>query len=398
MIFSLPLNTQLGHLEIVDVYQYYDFPRIFLCKNRTNVQFLVLSTYDDFDEFEWLYLPVSNDRIISILSQRITLRHAFSSPEDEFLYTVSSNFDGKSTVYSVLAEEVPDEDLPKDNVYLECDGLEVSMGFGAVDAQEAARASRRETYNLHLYPADSRTPELELKGFGVLLTTFQSLADALGQYCKGKPTASGAIPSEVLSETRFKATQIFDGSFGIQFKSDITSDLFNGSLASDVLQELTGLLSVSSDDVEVTKKLHQLEARVASKYKSFLKSLMYLDSPLKVEWGSPCEGRGGALRLDKKSISSALELVSKIEKDMSEPIKFKAELLGLDIKTKAFRVIDLANGESYSGKVSDEYVAEISLKKIKGVYHVALKRIVETNLSSGFEHEKWILTSLEEVE
>ncbi|MGL4581259.1 MAG: DUF6575 domain-containing protein [Shewanella xiamenensis] len=393
-MLNLPKNTILGNLRIETVLQFYDIPRLFSCTNNSGAKFIALSVFDDYEIFKWLYLPVSADRFSSIVNKGIFLRDAFLSPEDGFLYEVESNFSGESTVRHVFPEQVPSDDLPEENVHLESKE-NVYVGLGVIDADLAAESSRRETFNLHFYPWDTKLPEIDVTDLGGILTSFQELANALGQYCKGDVTLKGAIPADILEATKFRATQIFEGSFGLQLKSKSMSDLFHSSLASDVLLELTNLIESRDNEDCISNKLHELKGRVASKYRSFLRAVSKLDSPMKLHWGSPNSERGRVLSLSKQEIKKAFDLVSKIDIDMSDSVTFRAELLGLDVMTKRYRVRHFSDNEDYSGKILDESLEAVRHSEINGIYNVTLKKIIETNFSSGAEYTKWALVALE---
>lgn len=395
-MLNLPKNTILGNLRIETVFQFYDIPRLFSCTNNSGVKFIALSVFDDYEIFKWLYLPVSADRFSSIVNKGIFLRDAFLSPEDGFLYEVESNFSGESTVRHVFPEQVPSDDLPEENIHLESKES-VHVGLGVIDAELAAESSRRETFNLHFYPWDTKLPEIDVTDLGGILTSFQELANAIGQYCKGDVTLKGAIPADILEATKFRATQIFEGSFGLQLKSKSMSDLFHSSLASDVLLELTNLIESRDNEDCISNKLHELKGRVASKYRSFLRAVSKLDSPMKLHWGSPNSERGRVLSLSKQEIKKAFDLVSKIDIDMSDSVTFRAELLGLDVMTKRYRVRHLSDNEDYSGKILEGSLEVVRHSEINGIYNVTLKKIIETNFSSGAEYTKWALVALESV-
>ncbi|WP_320055766.1 DUF6575 domain-containing protein [Desulfuromonas thiophila] len=392
-MLNLPTNTMLGQLHIETVFQFYDIPRLFTCSNKTGARFLALSVFDDYETFKWLYLPISSDRLSTLIGKGLMLRSAFLEPEDGYLYMVESKFDGKSSVFHIFPEQIDDHDLPEDGAYLESTE-KPQVGLGAIDADQAAEGSRRETYNLYLYPLDTMLPEIDARNLGGILTSFQELANALGQYCKNDVTLKGAIPADILEATKFRATQIFEGSFGIQLKSKSTSDLFYGSLASDALLELTNLIESRDNEENISNKLHELKGRVASKYRAFLREVSKLESPMKLHWGSPNKERGRVILLSKQEIRRAFELVSKINTDMSESVTFKAELLGLDLKTKRYRVRHLDDNEDYSGKILDESLDTVRHSEINGIYNVTLKKIIETNSSSGSEYTKWVLVDL----
>lgn len=226
-MFNLPQKTILGELRIIHTFQFFDIPRLFVCKNQSGTQYLVVSTFDDNELFEWLYLALSNDRLATIVNKGMSLLDAFILPEDGFLLQVSADFEGKSEVKHIFPEQVDAEDLPEKDVFLHIDNNTFFDNMPIeVDAKISAISSRRETYNFHLYPWDTQLPELELRGLGGLLISFQDLVDAIGQSCNGEATLKGAIPHHILSKTKFKAAHIFKGSFGIQFKSDSINDIF----------------------------------------------------------------------------------------------------------------------------------------------------------------------------
>lgn len=392
-MFSLPKNTILGYLQIEAIFQFYDIPRLFICSNNAGNKFLALSIFDDYDSFKWIYLPLSKDRLSTLINQAITLRQAFLEPEDNYVYLITSDFHGKADVTYLFPEQIEEDNLPQSEVYLKTN-KKINIGLGSTDANIAAKSSKRETYNIHFYPWDTQLPEIDAKNLGLVLTSFQDLADALGQFCTGETTLKGAIPVDITEAAKFRATQIFDGSFGIQLKSKAISDLFYNSLASDILLELTNLLETKDDEDSISNKLHKLKGRVASKYRIFLREVSKLDSPMKLHWGSPNQERGSIVLLTKQEIKKAFELVSKIDIDMSESVTFKSELLGLDVKTKRYRVRHLADNEDYSGKIADESLTKVEHSEINGIYNVTLKKVIETNFSSGLEYTKWILINL----
>jgi hypothetical protein len=395
-VFNLPKNTLLGKLRLESTFQFFDVPRLFTCLNQSGCRYLVLSTSDDYESFHWLYVPISSDRLSSLISQAITLKSAFTYPEDGYLFSVVSSFSGEAKIDYILPEQVEIEDLPEDGLFLDC-SERPPLGLGAVDVNVAANSSRRETCNFHFYPWDTKLPEMDVKDLGGILTSFQELSNALGQYCQGEVTLKGAIPADILEASRFRFTQVFEGSFGIQLRSKAHGDLFHNSLASDVLLELTNLLESRDDEDNISNKLRGLKGRVASKYKSFLKEIKKLDSPMKLDWGSVCESRSRSINLTKHEIRTAFELVSKIDVDMSESVSFRAELLGLDVATHRFRVKHLKDSEVYTGKIANDTLETVSHSEINGVYHITLKKIIETNSTSGLEYTKWLLIVLEAI-
>ncbi|WP_405121634.1 DUF6575 domain-containing protein [Pseudomonas petroselini] len=395
-MLSLPVSTQLGELTFFEVFEFFDFPRLFTCRNRSGSFFLVVSTYDDGERFEWLYLPISIDRINTLIDRRMNLNQAFLLPEDGYLAKVETNFYGVGLVEFIFPEQVPLDDLPTENAFLKSTTRK-KYGLGAIDAEEAALSSNRETYNIHLYPVDTNLPEIGIRSLGHMLITSQELVDALGQTVEGNVTVKGPIPAAVLDKTRLNACQIFEGSFGIQFKSNLNVELFSNSLLAESLQLMMVLMLAGDDEDQLSNQLHLLRARVTSKYRAFLKEVKMLGSPIKIEWGSPNKELSKSVTLSREQVDKAYEIVSQIEVDMSTEHVVIAELLGLDTRTNRYRLRTNDNVE-YSGKVLDEAVTSVRHSKINDMYKAVLKKAVQVSSMSGHETVRWLLVSLSKIE
>jgi hypothetical protein len=73
--------VQLGTLEVVEVYDYYDGPKFFTVRDVTG-RFYVVYWCDIENEAEgWLYLPISEHRLDDLRRKNISAHEAFSEPE-----------------------------------------------------------------------------------------------------------------------------------------------------------------------------------------------------------------------------------------------------------------------------------------------------------------------------
>jgi len=111
----LPKNTCLGELEIEEIYEFYDIPRLFSCKNRLGHIYLVISIEDLDDGWKWLYLPVSDSRLQKIRLGEITLRDSFKNAEEHSVYSVLIHTDDSimPEVKTVPSQDIPEEWLPE---------------------------------------------------------------------------------------------------------------------------------------------------------------------------------------------------------------------------------------------------------------------------------------------
>ena len=111
----LPERTILGHLEIIEVYDFYDKPVLFSCKNKSGLTFIVLCV-DSLNLAEvWLYSPVSSSRFENVIKGEVELRDIFVETEDAFVYQVEIPYeDGRDIIVkNIQCNEIPDEYLPE---------------------------------------------------------------------------------------------------------------------------------------------------------------------------------------------------------------------------------------------------------------------------------------------
>jgi hypothetical protein len=292
----IPKIPVLGNIVIDEVFEYYDFPRVFTCKNSTGNLYFALSIYDDDDRFEWLYLSISSFRKKAILENKISLHYAITNPEDNFLIKIES-FSDKSKPPKfeyIFPEQLSEDDLPSTDYILKSTRTSVILQYE--NPKLVASASRRETFDYRILP-DTDIHEVPARKLGNIIVSTQELIDALGQASTDKPTVRGPIPAELLQKTKINVSQFFQGSFGVQFSADQPSDLFNESTVQSALQELGNLFNAADSERDLSDKLHTLKGRVAAKYAKLLAELLDINSGLKLEWGSVDSQKGGKFSL-----------------------------------------------------------------------------------------------------
>ena len=113
MMGYLPQSTHLGKLELIEVYEFYDQPILFSCRNASDAIFMGVFADED-DNFEtWLYVGVSPHRFNQIRSGAIDLHDAFSEVEDGIIYQIKVPHDGQMPVsMPIPAPQIPDDMLP----------------------------------------------------------------------------------------------------------------------------------------------------------------------------------------------------------------------------------------------------------------------------------------------
>ncbi len=122
----LPQLTNLGKLDIIEIYVYYDRPCLFSCRNLTGHLFLAVWIDETKIEDIWLYVPISEGRFQSIRSGEIDLRDAFLKSEDSFVYKVIIPQENRPSIVETIQSDRLNEDwLPVAGEYLECETQEL---------------------------------------------------------------------------------------------------------------------------------------------------------------------------------------------------------------------------------------------------------------------------------
>ncbi|MBD2234069.1 hypothetical protein [Phormidium tenue] len=247
---------------------------------------------------------------------------------------------------------------------------------------QLAISEEREFINFSLKFENPFQREILSKKLGNLLTSFQSLVDALGQYANGNPSSLGPISTNVLAKVQMSVITTYEGSFGLRFASSATSEqieILEKPLVQRTLQELLDLLSIMDDDQKLKEKLVQLRKRSASNFRKFLVSLSDLDVDSSLSWGSPDTELGGNVYFSRVVVTKALLAVTRTIQETPDEIEILAEWIGGNKRTKRFEVHDIEGEETYSGSVASDALKYIELATISQIYKVRL--LIEPSLN-----------------
>ena len=106
--------SELGRLEIIEIYDYYDQPILFACKNAAGHLHLVVAA-DENDQYEtWLYVRVSAERLNLIRSGTIDLHDAFADSENGHLLQVKFFYNNPTLpqIEHLESNQIPEDMLP----------------------------------------------------------------------------------------------------------------------------------------------------------------------------------------------------------------------------------------------------------------------------------------------
>jgi hypothetical protein len=387
----IPTCTCLGELEIIEVFDFFDFPRLFSCHNKTGQIFLALSVEDEIDKATFIYTPISLSRYRLLASGDLKIRDAIKLAEDRFVFKVEFTPNGESAIMTLCAE-IPDAWLPEESEIIISN--ESSIAYrNDLSATDYAHSTLRETINFALKLPRNST-QVAARILGDFLGSFQELIDAIAQACAGEPTLRGSIPKSILDMSNFYVSNTYLSSFGIQLIANKQVDLFSDSLAGEAVEQLFRLISAKSDEILLREILQRLKGRAASKYRSFLESLLVTEGDLEASWGSPKETRGGELLMSRYDMQAAYHIVSILEQEVGEKIQIQCTLTNLHVRTRSFEICGLEDRKIYAGKLSEEAPKRIDHATMSESYIATLRRVVEVKSVSGEEKDKWLLLDL----
>lgn len=110
-----PTNSlTLDSIEIGEVFEYYDRPCLFSCRDRVGQDYLALWVDESDDAEVWLYVAVSPSRLDALKAGDVELRNAFLLSEAGTVLVVKESRDSQPrSIESITATEIPPEWLPK---------------------------------------------------------------------------------------------------------------------------------------------------------------------------------------------------------------------------------------------------------------------------------------------
>ena len=344
------LYTPLGCLEILDVFFYYDGPRIFTCKNKS-MEFLGF-LIDELEESDhWLFIPVSKIRVHEIKIGKISIREAITNAEDhlyEVQLPVIENF--KPTIEILLSKDIPDDYLPEENSY-------APLNSGAdyysdllpkpSTALEEAFESRRDIMDIAIEGGEEAY-ELGCHKLGETLTSIQYTLYALDP--RWDPSLRKP-PLAVVEDNTANVTSLFASSFGIRIKSKKSANVFDKTPATEAMNQFSGLLINSKNNETLQQSLRAINPRAVMWYQKFLNSVQSTSGSLKFEWASP-NSDSKSDSISKDQLDSAVELINE-NSETYDHMTVTGKLIAINLKRNTF-YIEGVDENDYSGNLSEQ--------------------------------------------
>jgi hypothetical protein len=392
MISFLPESTMLGKLEMIEVYDFYDKPTLFSCKNQSGQIFIVLWVDSSEVSDIWLYASVSSDRFKDTKKGKIELRDIFVNSEDAFVYKVITPYEENlnAEVSNIYCEQIEDDYLPMFGQVIEAEG-----NFKASNIEQVSHNKKREILDFTLQFAEEEAAEAPIGELGCILSSLQETIDAIGQIKLGK-SESHIIPNEVTKKTQIVISSVFSGSFGMRLEGTMYEEDFLGeSLLEQCVSEFIHLINLGANAEQLRAKLYILKQKTAFKYSAFLNALSRVKiSKLHIDWASPKTGlkESGDITLD--TVHDTLNIINNTKLKTEVEIQVNVKLTMVNYKSRTINVQEINSNKKYKCIISDSATRDVDTISKSFVYVATIQDYVILSPVVDKEKHEYELLSL----
>ena len=367
-ILNIP---ELGKLEIVEIYEYYDQPVLYSCKNASGHFYLVVAAAEDAQFLTWLCVAVSLERLNLIRSGKIDLHDAFTDSENPYAIQVKVPYEEQASVQTdfIQPNQIPEDMLP---IPGECLDLETEILPMLSDVEEIVKLRKQEILNLTLNSSEGTKTEAPIASLSKIFERLQNVINAIGMIC----LKSERITKDVKRKMQMSLSDVGTGSFIIQVTStEITQlDSQGYSYCGRVIEEFLKLLK-AGDNYEQLKELLTAKSKVAKNYIDFLKSLNGSVIGTKFEWVSPNPNQGGTAYLSASKMRKTIEVLEKSHEENLSTFIIDGTLIGAVLRSKTFEIKTAK--KTYKGHITSKAFETVRNATLGREYTAEIQEVTE---------------------
>ncbi|MET9265499.1 DUF6575 domain-containing protein [Amycolatopsis sp. NPDC004079] len=396
----LPEGTPLGDLRIVETFAFYDGPRIFSAISGTG-QFYVAVWVDSSDESDtWIYVPVSEGRLIMVRSGGMSLRDAMQHSEGVVYEVELAAVPGDGIVDKVspiYAGGLPEEWLPDSDFSVKLPTPTLPPMSDANQLELAATQEHRTHVRIRVMLPEFTRTEAPVQTVGKILVATQNVYDNLGYRLQSdEPPTRGKVPSEISSQMAASVTQLSAASFVVELASGQLDDIFGDSLFAQATRQLMSILSQDFAAPELTQSVRELKVRAAKSFRSFVEKLAESNADVAIA----AAGSGFPHQLATLSSDRIQDLLSRLRnlvpKEEVEIIRGRMRLFSIDEHRRRFGLRDVSDSDpvDYEGRIDERAEYAATHATINSIYEVAIEATTILDESVGEEKVTYRLVQL----
>jgi hypothetical protein len=338
--------------DIIEVFDFYDEPVLFVCRNPVGTAYLVMLADLQTDSKSWLCVPMSETRFRAVRRGDLDFYTAFRDSEARYAARVtrSAGFVGIIEEFEeVEIARLADDDLPAPGERVQG---KAELETPLEPIVSVARAERADIVRMRLSMSGGRRGASSLL-LGSVLTTTQRSLNAIGQSLpesRPKRTPRGAANPHELG-----VVATFTGSFGIEFRAAATSDLLYESPIVPVLGRFFDVLRASHDRSasELEDLAKQLKRRSVSNIRTFMAGLLGNVEQVDTLWGRPNETEPRRALLTAGDADFCLAVLSRTVPEEPDRFVVRGRLVAFNTRTKHYEIFDEEEMRKFSGRTDD---------------------------------------------
>ena len=386
-ILNIP---ELGKLEIIEVYEYYDQPVLYSCKNASGHFYLVVAAAEDAQFLTWLCVAASTERLNLIRSGKIDLHDAFVNSENPYAIQVRVPYEEHASVQTdfIQSNQIPEDMLPMPG---ECLDLETEILPVLSDTEEIVKFRKQEILNLILNFAVGSKTQAPIAILSNIFGKLQTVINTIGMICFNAPQ----ITEEIRNSMQISLLQVRPGSFNIHLASpEITQlDLFDHSDCGEAIEKFFELLNAENDQEKLKGLLGQLRLRVAKDYTNFLQALNESVTDTEFKWTSPNPNRGGTAYLSNSQMQEIIDILEKFQEEAPSRLIITGILIGASLRTNRFEI--KTTEKTYTGDIADEVFETVENITLNREYTAEIQEVTErSEATNELTKPKYLLLSL----
>ena len=348
----------------------------------------------------WLYLPVSEARLISVRSGGLALRDAFERPEG-LLYQVVLPLDsdvGSDLVLSIDPSDLRDEWLPEPNFRIELQTTTLPPAESADLWLLRATQESRSRIRLEVKLPRTTRSEAPTKKVGELLVSTQSLYDNFGlALLRSDPPQAGPIPNEIAAETATDVVGLAAASFVVELASSNYDDLLGESTFADVTKRVLALLDLSLERDAMIEQLAALRPRGAKSFRNFVRGLASTGGSVRLAAvGSSLDYADRELSSER--LQTLTQILNTLVPDDAFEIKGHMLLYKGDTERKQFGLRDELTDARYEGQIAQRAVPQVHLAALDQIYEVLIYETSTYDEAVSERKAVYVLEQLSPVE
>ena len=386
-ILNIP---ELGKLEIIEVYEYYDQPVLYSCKNASGHFYLVVAAAEDAQFLTWLCVAASTERLNLIRSGKIDLHDAFVNSENPYAIQVRVPYEEHASVQTdfIQSNQIPEDMLPMPG---ECLDLETEILPVLSNTEEIVKFRKQEILNLILNFAVGSKTQAPIAILSNIFGKLQTVINTIGMICFNAPQ----ITEEIRNSMQISLLQVRPGSFNIHLASpEITQlDLFDHSDCGEAIEKFFELLNAENDQEKLKELLGQLRLRVAKDYTNFLQALNESVTDTEFKWTSPNPNRGGTAYLSNSQMQEIIDILEKFQEEAPSRLIITGILIGASLRTNRFEI--KTTEKTYTGDIADEVFETVENITLNREYTAEIQEVTErSEATNELTKPKYLLLSL----